>query len=110
MLSDIAGFKAGPDGETDFDFVICNGLLMGRFHLSNQEFDIFARNTISKLYSMCKVGVIFNLKSTYVDFFSEDIFYKNPLECLSFVFDNLTKKVILDHSYLDYEYFVTLLR
>ncbi len=61
---------------------------------------------ITKMFSLSKVGVAFNLMSSYSNFYSNNLYYKSPLELLPWILENISKKITLNHYYVDYEYLI----
>lgn len=94
--------------EEAFDYVLCSGMFNVKKDISNLEMFKYMCGVILKMYGLCRRAVIFNLISTQVNFFSEKMYYKSPVEMLAWCFDNIGSKVDLDHSSVEYEYFITL--
>lgn len=91
-----------------FDYVVCNGILTQKLDVSILDMDKFLKKVIKRMFMLCKKGMAFNLMSTYVNFFAPNLYYKHPLETLSFCLAELTQKVKIDHSYGLYEYTIYL--
>ncbi|NLW76497.1 MAG: class I SAM-dependent methyltransferase [Methanomicrobiales archaeon] len=96
--------------EQMFDYVVCNGILTQKLTASIQEMESYSKALIRKLYSLCKKGIAFNLMSSKVNFTVNNLFYKSPVEMLSFCLNEITSYVKIDHSYGLYEYTVYLYR
>ena len=88
-----------------FDYVVCNGILTQKLECSNIDMEAFAKVLIKKMFSRARKGIAFNIMTTKVNYFANNLFYKNPSEILSWCIDEVSPKVVLDHSYL-YEYTV----
>ena len=95
-------FNFNPDKK--FDFIVCNGILTQKLETSFFEMDKFAKNLIKKMFSLCKKGIAFNIMSTYVNYFSSNLYYKHPAEMLIYCLSEISQKVKIDHSYGIYEY------
>jgi SAM-dependent methyltransferase len=91
-----------------FDYVLVNGAFNYKSDNSILEMDRLLYAAIFKMFSLCRRKLIINLISNKVNFFSEAMYYKSPVEMLSWCLDNLTTKVDLDHSSVSYEYIITL--
>lgn len=89
-----------------YDYVICNGVLTLKMGSTFPEMDAFFKSVVKKLLGLCKVGMAFNVYSTYVGWFGEITYYKNPLEILAYCLSELSVHVKIDHAYRDYEYTV----
>lgn len=96
--------------DTPFDFVVCNGILTQKLDVSGLEMDRFASKLIKKMFSICKYGIAFNVMTTKVNYYSNNLYYRNPAELLAWCIGEITPHVKLDHSYPLYEYTVYLYR
>lgn len=92
--------------EGEYEFVVCNGILTQKLDVPALEMDQFAAKLIRKMFNTCKIGMAFNVMSTKVNFFSNNLYYRNPSEVLAWCMSELSSKVMLDHSYPLYEYTV----
>ena len=102
------GSILGLEGEGIFDYVVCNGVLTKKFDLNVSEMNEFAKVLIPKMLKLSRVGVAFNIFSTQVNYFSDVLFYKSPIEMLAFCLSEYSNRVKLDHSYQLYEYTIYL--
>lgn len=93
-----------------FDYVVCNGILTQKLKSSLLDMDEFSRALIKKMFSLCKKGIAFNIMTSYVNFFADNLYYKHPCEILAFCFAEVTRNLKLDHSYGLYEYTLYLYR
>jgi SAM-dependent methyltransferase len=91
-----------------FDYVVCNGILTQKLATSVIDMDRFAYKLIKKLFSLCKIGMAFNVMSTKVNFMVDNLYYKSPVEIFAFCQAEITPKIKIDHSYPLYEYTVYL--
>jgi len=98
-----------PDSP-QYDFVVNSGVLTQRLHASISEMETFSKAMIRKMYAMCRVGVAFNMMSSYVNFTSPNLFYKSPIELLTWIMEELSPKVRLDHAYRLFDYTVYVYR
>ncbi len=90
--------------ESTFDYVICNGILTQKLDTPALEMDYYAQNLIRRLFSLCRRGLAFNIMTSKVNFYSNNLYYRNPSELLAWCLAELTPRVKLDHSYQLYEY------
>ena len=93
-----------------FDYVVCNGILTQKLEVSGLEMDAFASRMIRRLFSLCTIGVAFNVMTTKVNHFSNNLYYRNPVELFAWCLSEITPHVKLDHAYPLYEYTVYLYR
>lgn len=93
-----------------FDYVVCNGILTQKLGAPGLEMDRYAGRVIRRLFELCEVGAAFNVMSTKVNFFADNLYYRNPAELLAWCLTELTPSVRLDHAYPLYEYTLYLYR
>lgn len=90
-----------------YDYIICNGVLTQKLETSNIDMDIYANKLIKKMYQLSNKGIAFNIMTTKVNFFSNNLYYRNPSELMAYCMSEITNKIKIDHTYL-YEYTVYL--
>ena len=76
----------------EYDWVVSSGL----FHDIRHDSKKFFYETINKMYSACRKGLIFNAMSTHVDYQDPSLFYLAPEKVINYVAKNLSKKFYLD--------------
>ncbi|MFN6069020.1 MAG: class I SAM-dependent methyltransferase [Pseudanabaena sp.] len=92
-----------------YDYVVCNGILTQKLDTSILEMNQFAQRLIRKLFEICNCGVAFNLMTTFVNFQSDNLYYRNPAELMAWCMSELTPHIRVDCAYqLWYEYTVYL--
>ncbi len=100
----IQGDIFGHDFGRAFDYVVCNGILTQKLEAAGLDMDRFAAKLIRRLFELCRRGAAFNVMTTKVNFFANNLYYRNPAELLAWCLSELTPHVRLDHSYPLYEY------
>jgi len=93
-----------------YDYIICNGILTQKLDTPGLEMDRFAADLIRKLYSLADIGVAFNVMTTKVNFYSNNLYYRNPAELLSWCLSEISTKIKINHAYPLFEYTVYLYR
>ena len=93
-----------------FDYVVCNGILTQKLRTSGLEMDRYAARLIRRMFSLCRRGAAFNVMTTKVNRFADNLYYRNPAELFSWCLSELTPHVRLDHAYPLYEYTMYLYR
>ena len=96
--------------ERSFDYVICNGILTQKLDVPGTTMDQFAGQLIRRLFSLCDRGTAFNVMTTKVNFFSNNLYYRNPAELFSWCLSEITPHLRIDHAYPLYEYTMYLYR
>ena len=81
-----------------FDYVLVCGTF-NNFIPDINQYDYFNK-TITELYKHCKVGLSFNLLSTYVDYKNKNLFYFDPCRIFDYCKLNISKFIELKHDYV----------
>ena len=98
------------EGSERFDYVVCNGILTQKLDASIRDMDRFSKLLVTRMFDLCRIGIAFNVMSTYVNFTVPNLYYRNPAELLAWCMSELTPRVRLDHAYPLYEYTIYLYR
>lgn len=89
------------------DVVIESGMFNAKLeHESQIE---YVKNSVREMYEFCKFGVAADFMTDRVDWVADGAFHLKPDLALEIGF-GITKKVILRHDYLPYEYCIYLLK
>ena len=96
--------------EEKFDYIVCNGILTQKLDASGSDMDQYANRLIKKMFAMCREGIAFNIMSTKVNFFSNNLYYRNSAELLAWCMSEISPYIKVDHSYPLYEYTVYIYR
>lgn len=106
----ICGDVLDYDFRRQFDYIICNGILTQKLSVPGLTMDQFAQRLIRRMFELCVKGVVFNVMTTKVNFFSNNLYYRNPAELFSWCLSEITPHVKIDHSYPLYEFALYLYR
>jgi len=82
-----------------YDFVVCNAILTQKHNVSIPEMEMFAKRLIRKMFSLCRYGIAFNMMSTRVNFTVGNLYYQNPIELFTFLLNEVSPRVVIDHGY-----------
>lgn len=82
-----------------YDFVVCNAILTQKHNVSIPEMEKFAKRLIQKMFSLCRYGIAFNMMSTRVNFTVNNLYYQNPIELFTFLLNEVSPRVVIDHGY-----------
>jgi SAM-dependent methyltransferase len=96
--------------DRQFDYVVCNGILTQKLETAGREMDQFAAQLIRRMFSLCTIGIAFNVMTTKVNYFSNNLYYRNPAELFSWCLSEISPHLKLDHSYPLYEYTIYIYR
>lgn len=78
-----------------FDYIFVAGVFNNKMTDNNQ----FYQETVRKLFSMCKLGISFNMMSAYVDYQDPGLFYEYPENVFGFLKREVTPFVTLRNEY-----------
>lgn len=92
------------------DWVVANGLLTERRDVPHDRMVQYAQAVLVAMFNACRVGIVFNVLSTHVNFRNEILFYWEPGEALAFAVRQLSRHVVVHHDLELYEYFCTIRR
>jgi SAM-dependent methyltransferase len=106
----LAGFKAYiPDNnyelflspliKTHADYTIASGIFNVKFNSDDLLWENHIKNTLQNMFEMSKIGMAFNLLTTYVDFRRENLYYADPVFYFDFCKKHFSRKVNLIHDY-----------
>ena len=93
-------------GQT-FDYIICNGVFTQKLDITDSAMEAFTRRVISKMFELSNKGIAFNMMTSFVNYRADNLFYTDPTKTVSWVMENLTRNVELNHAYPLYEYIVS---
>lgn len=102
-------FLAGKSTEK-FDIIVSSGAFNMLYVEDKTEHQKLVFSELSKLFSLCNIGISINFMTDQVDFQQKGAFHQNPLELSEFIRKNLSKRFILDHSYMPYEFTLTVFK
>jgi hypothetical protein len=87
-----------------FDYVVLNGVFTEKRELSQEEMWGYFKAMITSVYKLAKVGIAFNLMSSYVDWKRADLFHVPINQLGTFLTENISRDFVIRHDYQLYEY------
>ena len=93
-----------------FDYVVCNGTLTQKLEAAGSLMDQFAAQLIRQMFSLCTIGMAFNVMTTKANYYANNLYYRNPAELFAWCMSELSPHIKLDHSYPLYEYTIYIYR
>ena len=102
-------FLAGDLLEWDFagrrfDYVVCSGILTLKLTSSILDMHRYFQRLVRTMYALCDQGTCFNTMTNCVNYTADKLYYRSPVEVLSFCLSELSTKVRLDQAYALYEF------
>jgi hypothetical protein len=99
------------DSDRKYDFVVANGLLTQKMGTSIMDMNRFAQSLIIKMFDTCRIGVSFNMMSTFVNFQAPNLYYRSPSEMVAWCTSEVTPHVKLNAHYIPwFEYTISLFK
>ncbi len=95
----ICGDVFGLADKHKYHFVLCNAIFTQKLDISNSDMEAFSKKLVTKMFALCQHGIAFNMMSTHVNFMVDNLFYKDPVELLSWLLQEVSPRVRLDHGY-----------
>lgn len=88
------------------DFVLASGIFNIKKNISKKVWQSYFFNSLKYMFSKCKNGISFNVLTFDTTFKNPNNFYPNLEIILKFCRKELSKKIIINHSYNLWEYTV----
>lgn len=82
-----------------YDFVVCNAILTQKLSVSIIKMERYLKEMALKMFKVCRHGIAFNVMSTRVNFTVNNLYYHNPSDLLSWLLEEVSPRVRLDHGY-----------
>lgn len=91
---------------TKYDYIIASGIFNVFLNNSKEEWEQHIINTINIFNNKSTKGFAFNMLTTYsdADKARDYLYYAEPEKMFQFCKNNISKKVLLNHSYPLYEF------
>ena len=88
----------------NFDYVICNGILTQKLNVEDSMMRNYMHQLVSKMFSLSRIGISFNIMSLYSNYQVDNLFYMNPHEIIDYVGRHFSPHFTVDQSYGLYEF------
>lgn len=95
---------------SEYDFIVSSGAFNMLYTSNVESHQKIIYDILSHLFSKTKVALSVNLMTDAVDFIQEGAFHQNVKELYDFASENLTKRLVIDQSYMPYEFTITLFK
>lgn len=90
-----------------YDYIALSGVFNIRYVPDAEEHQRIVFETLRSLWPLARRALAVNFMSDAVDFQQEGAWHQNACDLLAFVRKNLSARCLLDHSYMPYEYTLT---
>jgi SAM-dependent methyltransferase len=92
------------DVAKNYDFIIAAGVFNLLYSENRKEHKKIVTETITHLFHKTNKVLSINFMSDQVDFEAPDAYHQNIFEIYNFSFNNLSRRINIDQSYMPYEY------
>jgi hypothetical protein len=93
-----------------YDIVVFSGGLYFPGAIPEREWKKFVFDIIDKMFDMSKIGISFNLLTTYCDYKTDNLFYLDPREILDYCITKHSRFISLEHNYPLYEWTLSMFK
>jgi trans-aconitate methyltransferase len=93
--------------DEEFDIIVASGVFNLIYNCSEAEHARIVFETIGALFSKSRVGVSVDFMTDQVDYRQHGAYHQNPIALYNFARERLSRKVVIDQSYLPYEFCLT---
>ncbi len=96
------------DIKENYDYISIVGVFNMMYCNSIQVHKKIVQDTVKYLFSKCNKWISINFMTDDVGYVQGDAYHQNPVEFYNYAYNNLSKRIILDQSYLPYEFTITI--
>ena len=101
--------RDAPNDEL-YDLLVLSGIFHQKGDVSNGDWHRYLWSVVDKAYTMCRRAIVFNVLSTYADYYDPELYYADLGELLGLVSRELSRFVTLHADYPLFEATVTVFR
>lgn len=94
----------------DYDYVVMSGVFNFRYDCSLDDHKAIVRSSLRGLFARAKRSIAVDFMTDDVDYQATNSYHQNVNEIYQFARHELSRRVIVDHSYLPYEYALTVFK
>jgi len=91
-----------------YDFVVASGVFNMLYVPNREQHASIVFKMLGQLFDRANIYLSVNFMSDAVDYQQDGAYHQNVLELIDFVISNLSRRIILDCSYMPYEYTLTI--
>ena len=86
-----------------YDYTVLSGTLNLFNDIDKKNWEEYSYNIIKKMFAISRKGIAFNFLTSYNTFSQDDLIYFDPSKVFKYCIKNLSRFVVIDHSYPLYE-------
>ena len=108
--SDFKKIESYSDVIEQYDYIMISGAFNIKYSKDDEKnFDLI-KNTLIHLFEKTNVLLSVNFMTDKVDFTQENAYHQNMSKFFDFVNEKLSKRIVVDSSYMPYEYTVSIFK
>lgn len=88
----------------DYDYIVASGTFNVLFKDTFEEHFEILKNTFANLFNKTNIYLAINFLNKDVDYIQDGAYHQDVIELYNFVVKHLSKRVIIDQSYMPYEF------
>jgi hypothetical protein len=96
----------GEKLKQEYDSIICSGVFNFKYCDDNDVHTKTVFDTLEMLFESSKRQISFDLQSPHVDYISPNSYHQSIPQLVDFIAGKLSRRYLIDHSYMPYEYAV----
>lgn len=102
--------KGAQDIADDYDYVVMSGVFNLRYDCSMDEHRTIVQDSLRHLFTRARRVLAVDFMTDDVDYRAANSYHQNVAEIYQFARRELGRRVIVDHSYMPYEYSLTVFK
>jgi len=102
--------KDVEDIQQQYDYIVASGTFNILYVNNKQEHTQIVFNYLTHLFNKANVYLSVNFMTDKVDFMQKEAYHQDLNSLIEFVQSKLSKRIIIDHSYMPYEYTITVFK
>jgi len=102
--------KGAQDIADDYDYVVMSGVFNLRYDCSTDEHRAIVQDSLRHLFMHAQRVLAVDFMTDDVDYQAANSYHQNVDEIYQFARRELGRRVVVDHSYLPYEYSLTIFK
>jgi SAM-dependent methyltransferase len=89
--------------DEQYDYVIASGTFNAKLDAEEAEWQDYFHGSILAMFRVCRVAVIVNMMTSFVDYRYDRLYYATPQEIATLAVTKMSRRFVIDHNYPLYE-------
>jgi SAM-dependent methyltransferase len=99
--------KGPADIVATYDYAVMSGVFNLRYDCSESEHRSIIRDSLRHLFKHVRVAMSVDFMTDQVDYQQDGAYHQNVMELYQFARDELSRRIVIDQSYMPYEFCMT---